>query len=79
MTYHIVKIDFGILGVNEIRTRTFNLTNPNPVKVAIHTIETDLGGIVIKLDSVWNSHGYATSGRGDRRVVANSTEQTKYV
>jgi hypothetical protein len=56
-------IDFDVLGVNEIRTRTINLTNANPVKVAINWMETDVGGLVIKLDSVWNSHGYATSGR----------------
>ena len=56
-------IDFDVLGVNEIRTRTINLTNSNPVKVDINWMETDVEGLVIKLDSVWNSHGYATSGR----------------
>ena len=65
-----------MLGVNEIWTRTFNLTNPNPVKVPIYTIETNLDGLVIKLDSVWNSHGYATAGRGEfsknRRIIASS-------
>jgi hypothetical protein len=56
-------IDFDVLGVNEIRTRTINLTNSNPVKVDINWMETNVEGLVIKLDSVWNSHGYATSGR----------------
>jgi hypothetical protein len=56
-------IDFDVLGVNEIRTRTINLTNSNPVKVDINWMETDVEGLVIKLDSVWNSHGYATSSR----------------
>lgn len=59
----IQLLDFGVLGVNEIRTRTVNLTNLNPVKVAIDWLDTNVEGLSIKLDSVWNSHGYATSGR----------------
>jgi len=59
------EIDFGVVGVSEIRTRMLNVSNGNPVKVAIHYIETELEGLSIKLDSLWNSHGYATSSRGD--------------
>ncbi|KAL6067249.1 hypothetical protein QOT17_009046 [Balamuthia mandrillaris] len=66
------KIDFGMLGVNEIRSRSFNLTNPNPVRVAIYSLHTDIDGLLIKLDSVWNSNGYAMHTGSGRGEISNS-------
>ena len=35
-------LDFGVLGVNEARTRSFNISNPNPMGIDISSITTSL-------------------------------------
>jgi hypothetical protein len=53
-----LALSFGTVPVNEVQTRTLNLSNPNPVKVSLLGLWTDLEGLSIKLESVWNAQGY---------------------
>lgn len=45
-------LDFGVLGVNEARARSFNITNPNPIGIDISSIITSLPETNLRLDCV---------------------------
>jgi len=52
------SISFGNIPLNEVQTHTLNVSNPNPVKLSLNGLWTDVEGLSIKLESVWNSLGY---------------------
>eukprot|EP01088_Endostelium_zonatum_P018590 TRINITY_DN601_c0_g1_i2.p1 TRINITY_DN601_c0_g1~~TRINITY_DN601_c0_g1_i2.p1 ORF type:complete len:1977 (-),score=611.23 TRINITY_DN601_c0_g1_i2:44-5974(-) len=54
-------MDFGLMGINETRTKVFNITNLNPVKIVIQNMYTNVKDLSVKLNSVQNSFGYAIS------------------
>lgn len=51
-------ISFGTVPVNEVQTLTLNVTNHNPIKLPLLGLWTDVEGLNLKLESVWNAQGY---------------------
>jgi hypothetical protein len=37
-----LQLDFGLMGVGEVRAQLLNLTNPNPVNVSLLAVKTNL-------------------------------------
>eukprot|EP00873_Tetraselmis_striata_P033213 jgi/Tetstr1/453477/TSEL_003969.t1 len=50
-------IDFGMIGVNEARALSFNVTNPNPVAIEVGSIESTLPDVRLRLDGVYAESG----------------------
>jgi len=50
-------MDFGLLGINEARARTFNISNPNPVPMRISSVYCTLVEASLRLEYVQNSDG----------------------
>lgn len=55
---HSQHISFGTVPVNEVQTLTLNVTNHNPIKLPLLGLWTDVEGLNLKLESVWNAQGY---------------------
>ena len=74
--YSVVEkgLDFGIVGLGEFRVKTLNVSNPNPVRVPVSSITTNIEDISLKVESVWNSHGY----RADTGMELNTQVLTIY-
>lgn len=53
-----LSVAFGTVPVNEVQTRTLNVTNHNPLKLPLLGIWSDVEGLSVKLESVWNAQGY---------------------
>ena len=51
-------ISFGTVPINEVQTLTLNVTNHNPIKLPLLGLWTDVEGLNLKLESVWNAQGY---------------------
>lgn len=51
------RIDFGMIGVNEARALSFNVSNPNPVDIEISKIESTLAEVGLRLDAVYSETG----------------------
>lgn len=52
------QLSFGTVPVNEVQTLTLNVTNHNPIKLPLLGLWTDVEGLNLKLESVWNAQGY---------------------
>jgi len=54
-------IDFGVVGLEEVKIKTLNISNPNPVRIQCNSLSTTVEGLTMKLEGIWNSHGYRAS------------------
>ena len=67
LSYHVLdqvdkkRIDFGILALNEVGTRRFNLTNTNPTQVQVISVTSTLSRLDIELESIYDRTGFAIS------------------
>lgn len=59
VTSNGAALDFGTLGVNEARTRSFNVTNPNPIAIDISSITSSLPETNLRLDYVIDANGHS--------------------
>ena len=69
-------IDFGVFGVNEARVSTFSITNPNPTKIAVQSVNSSLGWVDVRLDSIRNSHGVSLGREFLVRHVSSSSSSS---
>lgn len=69
------QIDFGFLGINQLRTRQFMITNSNPITVPIHSIKSPIPEMTIKLDSVWNNQ-VSASQRSQKKILASTDDNS---
>jgi hypothetical protein len=54
----LTGIDFGVVGLDELKMKTLNITNRNPVPVTIQSITATVDGLALKLEGIWNNFGY---------------------
>ncbi len=71
-------IDFGVFGVNDARVSTFSIINPNPTKIAIHSVNSSLSWVDVRLDSIRNSHGVSLGRESIARHVSSSSSSPQY-
>lgn len=74
-------INFGVVGLEEIKMKTLNITNRNPVPVSIQSITASLDGLAAKLEGIWNNFGYMShTGRDLGRLepaISKTDSSTK--
>jgi len=68
-------LDFDVVTVNETKVRTLNLSNPNPVKISLLYLSTNLSALTVRLESIWNNRGY-TIAIG-KQVLSSGTDSKK--
>jgi hypothetical protein len=69
-------IDFGVFGVNDARVSTFSIINPNPTKIAIHSVNSSLSWVDVRLDSIRNSHGVSLGRESFVRHASSSSSSS---
>lgn len=65
-------LDFGVVSVNETKVRTLNISNPNPVKITLSRLTTNLNTLTVRLESLWNSQGYTIAST--KQILYTSTD-----
>jgi hypothetical protein len=64
------------MGLDEIRTKTINISNSNPIRIPITKLHADLVGVTMRLESVWNAYGYRAN-TASKDLIAPSASKTK--